>query len=92
MLASTYRESLVLAAKDHLASISFPSISTGAYGYPVNEAARVALGAVISFLRESTTSIREVVFVLFDSPAFEAYSSALSEIIGKEHCKERVID
>ena len=80
LLESAYRESLKLAAENHLTSVSFPSISTGAYGYPVEKASRVALGAVISFLRENITSIKEVVFVLFDSPTFDAYSSALSEI------------
>ena len=79
LLESAYRESLKLAADKHLASISFPSISTGAYGYPVDEAAKVALRAVISFLGE-TTSVKEAVFVLFDSRTFDAYSSALSEI------------
>ncbi|MCJ7743317.1 MAG: O-acetyl-ADP-ribose deacetylase [Dehalococcoidales bacterium] len=80
LLASAYRESLKLAAGRNLRSVSFPSISTGAYGYPVDEAARVALGAVLSFLKEPPTSIKEVVFVLFDSGTFTSYASALSEI------------
>jgi len=80
LLASAYRESLKLATERTLNSVSFPSISTGAYGYPVGEAARVALGAVISFLKEHTTSIKEVVFVLFDSGTFTSYASALAEI------------
>lgn len=80
LLASAYRECLKLAAEHHLTSVSFPSISTGAYGYPIEEAARVALGAVISFLREETTSITDVVFVLFDHRAFEVYVSALQEL------------
>jgi len=82
LLASAYRESLKLAGENQLYSISFPSISTGAYGYPVNKASRVAIGAVIASLRESITSVREVVFVLFDSKTFRVYSSALEEIIG----------
>jgi len=80
LLESAYRESLKLAAENNLTSISFPSISTGAYGYPVDEASRIALETVISFLGESTTSIKEVVFVLFDSRTFDAYSSALQKI------------
>jgi len=80
LLESAYRESLKLAAENHLTSLSFPSISTGAYGYPLGEASRVALGAVISFLRESVASIRAVAFVLFDSRTFDAYSSALREV------------
>ena len=51
LLASAYRESLKLAADRKLKSISFPSISTGIYGYPVAEAAGVALDAVIAFLQ-----------------------------------------
>jgi len=82
LLASAYRESLKVAAENKLASISFPSISTGAYGYPVREAARIATGTVISFLKEQATSIKEIVFVLFDSRTYENYCSALQEIIG----------
>ena len=81
LLASAYRESLKLAAKHNLTSISFPSISTGAYGYPVAEASKVAIKAVVSFLREQVTSLKEVVFVLFDSRTYEAYSSAVEEVV-----------
>ena len=76
LLASAYRESLNLAAENHLTTISFPSISTGAYSYPLDEAARIALETVADFLREDTP-IEEVVFVLFDSRTFEAYAAAL---------------
>ena len=82
LLESSYRESLKLAAENNLASISFPSISTGAYGYPVDKASRVALNTVVSSLRE-TSSLKEAEFVLFDSRTFEAYASALREITGK---------
>jgi O-acetyl-ADP-ribose deacetylase (regulator of RNase III) len=80
LLESAYRESLKLAAEQKLASLSFPSISTGAYGYPVAEAAGVAIRTVVSFLTEQTTSVKEVVFVLFDPATYQAYSSALEEI------------
>jgi O-acetyl-ADP-ribose deacetylase (regulator of RNase III) len=80
LLASAYRESLRLAAEHNLKSISFPSISTGAYSYPLAEAARVAIESVASFLREQATSLKEVVFVLFDSRTYEAYASALGEV------------
>lgn len=80
LLASAYRESLKLAAENHLGSVSFPSISSGAYGYPLDEAARIALGTVASFLKEGVTSIKEVVFVLFDARTYQAYCSALEEI------------
>jgi len=77
LLASAYRESLQLAAGHSLSSVSFPSISTGAYGYPLGEASRVAMQSVASFLKERGTSLKEVVFVLFDPRTYEAYSSAL---------------
>lgn len=80
LLASAYQESLKLAAENKLSSISFPSISTGIYGYPVSQGAKVAIGSVIDFLQQSTTSLKEVVFVLFDPRTFDAYSSALREI------------
>jgi O-acetyl-ADP-ribose deacetylase (regulator of RNase III) len=79
LLASAYRESLKLAAANKLASISFPSISTGVYSYPLEAAAKIALGEVVSFLR-SSTSLREVVFVLFDARTFTVYKNALEEI------------
>ncbi|MDD4859235.1 MAG: O-acetyl-ADP-ribose deacetylase [Dehalococcoidales bacterium] len=77
LLADAYRSSLSLAAANHLASISFPSISTGAYGYPVDAAAAIALKTVNSFLRENITSIKQAVFVLFDAKTFATYLAAL---------------
>ena len=81
LLTSAYQESLKLAAANNLASVSFPSISTGAYGYPVAGASEVAVKAVASFLREQVTSIKEVVFVLFDSRTYDAYGSALEKMM-----------
>ena len=83
LLASAYRESLKLAAANNLTSISFPSISTGAYGYPVDKAARTAIKEVVAFLMEPT-SIKEVVFVLFDARTFEAYTDALWNTMGEK--------
>jgi len=82
LLASAYQESLKLAAENHLSSLCFPSISTGAYGYPVDSAAKVAIGVVSSFLSKNVTSVKEVSFALFDWATFRAYSSALEEILG----------
>lgn len=84
LLASAYRESLKLAGENELKSISFPSISTGAYSYPVDKAARAAIKTVISFLNENATTIREVVFVLFDAATLTAYSLALGEIMSSK--------
>lgn len=84
LLASAYQQSLKIAAEKNINSVSFPSISTGAYGYPVGQASEVALDAVITSLSQSTTSLREVVFVLFDSRTLGVYSSALRKIAGKK--------
>jgi O-acetyl-ADP-ribose deacetylase (regulator of RNase III) len=83
LLASAYRESLKLAAAKGLTSVAFPSISTGIYGYPVSQAAEVAVGAVTDFLRKSTSPVREVTFVLFDDKTFEAYASAIRRAAGE---------
>lgn len=64
-LASCYRESIRLANEHGLTSISFPAISTGAYGYPVSEAAPVAISAAVDALR-TTASVKKCRFVLFD--------------------------
>ncbi len=80
LLASAYRESLKTATENGVVSLSFPSISTGIYGYPVEPAARIALGTVAAFLEERSTPVREVVFVLFNAGTLAAYSSALTEI------------
>jgi O-acetyl-ADP-ribose deacetylase (regulator of RNase III) len=77
LLARCYRNSLALAAGHGLTSIAFPSISTGAYGYPVAQAAVVALGAVATAL-ETGSDIRLVRFVLFGERDLEAYRAALS--------------
>ena len=80
LLESAYRECLKLAAEQKITSVSFPSISTGVYGYPVADAARVALNTVVSFLSGQPAPVKEIVFVLFDPATYQAYSSALDEI------------
>lgn len=79
-LSSCYRESLKLAEENNLSSVSFPSISTGAYGYPAYKAALVALKTVVTFLKDKASIIKKVVFVLYDYRTFDAYQVALSEI------------
>jgi len=81
LLKSAYYECLQLATENKLASISFPSISTGAYGYPVDEAARIALSTVFLLLKEQATSLKDVVFVLFDSRTYQSYCSALHKLV-----------
>lgn len=79
LLASAYRSSLDLALREGLTSLSFPSISTGAYGYPLREAARIALRTVLEFMR-GHSEIEIVRFVLFAAAAFEAYRDALNDL------------
>jgi O-acetyl-ADP-ribose deacetylase (regulator of RNase III) len=78
-LASAYRESLKRAVEKALKSVSFPSLSTGAYRFPVDEAARVALGAVRDFMKENP-GLALVQFVLFDEATLQAYRQALEEL------------
>ena len=83
LLRSAYYECLKLATENKLASIAFPSISTGAYGYPVDEAAKIAVSTVISFLNKQATSLKDVVFVLFDSRTYQSYCSALQVYLNR---------
>ena len=80
LLESAYRESLKLAAAQKLSSVSFPSISTGAYSYPLAEAAGIALKTAASFLSGQATSLKEIAFVLFDVRTYQAYAAALEEV------------
>jgi O-acetyl-ADP-ribose deacetylase (regulator of RNase III) len=79
VLGECYRNSLRLAESEGLRSIAFPSISTGAYGYPVDEASRVALETVKEFLEKEGGPI-EVTFVLFDERSLATYARAASEL------------
>jgi O-acetyl-ADP-ribose deacetylase (regulator of RNase III) len=80
LLASCYRESLKLASTKGLTSVAFPSISTGAYGYPMNDAARVALKTVTDYLAQHP-EIKLARFVLFGHTAYETYEKALRELL-----------
>ncbi len=77
LLASCYRKCLELADERELRSISFPAISTGAYGYPAGEAARIALGTIAGYLTKSDLGVREVLFVLWDQGAYDTHTRAL---------------
>lgn len=78
-LASAYRESLRVAESYSMRTVAFPSISTGAYGYPVTGAAEVAIAGVVRFLRDEARSVREVTFVLYDERTYAAYARVLDE-------------
>nr|WP_235612946.1 macro domain-containing protein [Moorella sp. Hama-1] len=83
LLAGAYRSSLELAREKGIKSLAFPSISTGAYRFPIERAARIALGAVWDFLRGNPNFLQEVRFVLFSQPDLEVYEQALAEILTK---------
>ena len=75
LLKQAYRNTLKLAISKGLKTIAFPSISTGAYGYPVEEASRIAVGTVKAFL-ENEDKLEKVIFVLFSDKAFDIYLKA----------------
>lgn len=81
LLASAYDTCLDLAEKHRVQSIAFPSLSTGAYGYPLDEAAPIALQTVIEHLTQEPTNLRQVTFVLFDERTFQAYAHALERLL-----------
>jgi O-acetyl-ADP-ribose deacetylase (regulator of RNase III) len=83
LLAGAYRRSLELAVEHGCRSIAFPALSTGAYRYPMDQAARVALRTAIEFLREKMRP-ELVRFVLFDAGAYGAFAAALDELWGGE--------
>ena len=80
LLASCYRRCLEIAVENGIESLAFPSISTGAYGYPFQEAAEVALQTVKTFL-ENHTEIKRVRFVLFNEPVYFAFENASQKIL-----------
>ncbi|MGF7218919.1 O-acetyl-ADP-ribose deacetylase (regulator of RNase III) [Spirosoma lacussanchae] len=81
LLASCYQRSLELATDHGLTSVAFPNISTGIYGYPKAEAARVAINTVQPFL-QGQTSVGRVIFVCFDTDNYELYTDLLTHELG----------
>jgi O-acetyl-ADP-ribose deacetylase (regulator of RNase III) len=80
LLANCYRNSLVLAEEQGIESVAFPAISTGVFGYPLKEAAEVALRAVIE-RADSLQNVRLVRFVLFGEEDLEVYENTLSRLV-----------
>ncbi|MGD9924703.1 MAG: O-acetyl-ADP-ribose deacetylase [Pseudorhodoplanes sp.] len=80
LLASCYRQSLELAVANGLASLAFPAISTGIYGYPADRAARIATGTVVSELSAKPRGITRVVLCCFDAQSAQCYVEALTEM------------
>jgi O-acetyl-ADP-ribose deacetylase (regulator of RNase III) len=84
LLASAYRRSLQVAAEHGLRSISLPSISTGAFAYPIRSAAPVALGAVVGFLERERHDLAEVRMVLYtreNAKAYTVFAEALERLL-----------
>jgi O-acetyl-ADP-ribose deacetylase (regulator of RNase III) len=77
-LASCYRKSLELAGERGARTVSFPAISTGAYGYPTEEAADIALASVAQHFEQTEAGVREVLFVLFDQGFYDLHTRAAS--------------
>lgn len=82
LLASAYRRSLEVAAENDVHTIAFPSISTGTYGYPVHEAAPIALQTVVDFV-VGYRGIKRVGFILFNTHIIESYGSALRRLVNQ---------
>jgi O-acetyl-ADP-ribose deacetylase (regulator of RNase III) len=75
LLASCYRTCLELAEKHGARKVSFPSISTGIYGYPVEDAAAIAVTEIVRHLSRPDTVVREVILVLYDKRAHDAHAA-----------------
>lgn len=80
LLADAHRNSLQLASEKGIRTVAFPSISTGAYGYPLADAARIGLRTTLEFLK-THPEISLVRFVLFGHPALRTYETVLDEVL-----------
>ena len=78
-LASCYRKSMEVAVANGVQTIAFPAISTGVYGYPLEEAAQIAVSQVVECLNEMP-SIKNVTFVLFGAKNYDIYKAILSNL------------
>jgi len=81
LLANCYRNSLTLAVEHDIRSVAFPSISTGAYGFPMERAARIAVIEIKNFL-EKNDSIEMIRLVCFGRHAYDVHRAAVREILG----------
>ena len=81
LLASCYRNSMNLAAENGIRTIAFPSISTGAYRFPVKRAARIAMLEITDFI-ENNTNMHKVFVVCFDEMTLKAYEEVVKELEG----------
>lgn len=84
LLANCYRNSLALAESRGIRSIAFPSISTGVYSYPLDQAAPLAVATVIDYVKAHPEAFDKIVWVLFDARTRAAYEKALKETLFQE--------
>ena len=82
LLASCYRKCLAMAEERDVRTISFPAIGTGVYGYPMEDAARIAIGEVKAHLENPEARLERVILVVFGRAAYETYRRALDRAIG----------
>lgn len=80
LLASAYRNSLRLADEHGVRTIAFPSISTGAYGFPLERAAPIAMREISAFLAAGPRAVEQVILVAYGERTYRAYAQALEEI------------
>jgi O-acetyl-ADP-ribose deacetylase (regulator of RNase III) len=80
LLTSCYRESLKLALENDIKSIAFPAVSCGVYGYPIQEACKIAVDTICDFLREHAFPFEKVVFVLFSESDFKVYEDYVESL------------
>ena len=83
LLASAYQACLDLAEQHHIASIAFPALSTGAYGYPIHEATPIALRTVIEHIKKPG-SLQRIFFVLFDEKLYRTYEKTLQTFLSAQ--------
>lgn len=82
LLASCYQTCMRLADERGIATIAFPAISTGIYGYPLADAAAIAAREVLKHLKRPATSVQRTIFVVFDRSALNVYAGVLKAAAG----------
>ena len=80
LLANCYKNSLRVAIENGIRSVAFPSISTGAYRFPLEEAAHIAVSTIRRFAEENPDKLDIVEWILFDKRTFDAYEKALKDL------------
>lgn len=82
-LKTAYTAALELADKHQFTSVAFPSLSTGLFGFPVEQAAPIAVQAVLDFCAERSTSLRDIRFTLIDAPTVGVFRNEFKRRLGK---------